>query len=63
MVRQSGKDIGKPGLRIDLVQFAGFDQDIDRGRALPATVRAGEGPVAPTNRDEAFIAPLFLKCL
>jgi hypothetical protein len=63
VVGQPGEDVGEPGLRVDAVELAGLDQGIDGSGPLAAAVRAGEGPVAPTNRDEAFIAPLFLKCL
>ena len=39
MVGQSGEDIGEPGARVDVVEFAGLDQRIDGCGALAPRVR------------------------
>ena len=41
------------GLRIDVVQLAGHRERVDRGGALGAAVRSGEGPVRPSDGDAA----------
>src|ERR1700738_990022 len=45
MIRQAGEHVGKPGLRIDVVELGGGNQRVDRGGAPAAFVGAGEGPV------------------
>jgi hypothetical protein len=37
-----GQDVGQPGLRVDIVQFGGDDQAVQRCGALSAAVGAGE---------------------
>jgi hypothetical protein len=39
MPGDAGQDIGQPSLRIDIVQFGGDDQAIDRRGPLSATIR------------------------
>ena len=51
MVVDTGEDVGEPGPRVNVVEFAGLDQRIDRCSATPAAVGAGEGPVFATDRD------------
>src|SRR5687768_13436212 len=53
MVGDPGEDVGQPGLWVDAVQLRGLDQGVDRRRPFATAVRAGEGPVAPTNGDAA----------
>ena len=38
MIRQSGQDVGEPGLGIDVVHLAGFDQGIDGGGTMAASI-------------------------
>ena len=45
MIGQSGEDAGEPGLRVDIVEFAGLDQGMDGGGAAASGVGAGELPV------------------
>ena len=49
MIKKFRKDVGKPGLGIDVVQLAGFDQCIDGGGPMPSRVRTCESPVGPAN--------------
>jgi hypothetical protein len=44
MIGDAGQDIGQPGLRIDIVQFGGDDQAIDRRGPLSAAIGTGEQP-------------------
>ncbi len=37
-------------MRIDVVHLAGFDQGIDGGGTMTASVRTGKGPVSPSDR-------------
>ena len=50
MIWKPGEHVGEPGLRIDVVHLAGFDQRIDSGGAMAAGVRTGEGPIASSDR-------------
>ncbi len=45
VIWQAGQYVGKPSLRIDIVELGGSDQRVDRGSAPAAFVGAGEGPV------------------
>jgi hypothetical protein len=40
----------EPGLRIDIVHLAGFDQGIDGGGTMAASFRTGEGPIPSSDR-------------
>ena len=53
MIGQARQHVGKPGLRIDVVELGGLDQGVDGGGAAAAFVRAGEGPVVAADRDAA----------
>ena len=44
MPGDAGQDIGQPGLRIDIVQFGGDDQAVDRRGALSPTIGTREQP-------------------
>ena len=44
MPGDAGQDVGQPGLRIDIVQFGGDDQAVDRRGALSAAIGTGEQP-------------------
>ena len=45
MIRQAGEYVGKPGLRIDVVELGGGNQRVDRSGAPAALIGASEGPV------------------
>ena len=62
MIGQPGQDVGKPSLRIDFVHLAGFDQGIDGGGTMAASVRTGKGPVSSSNRhtpQRSFVSGLL----
>src|SRR4029453_11993831 len=46
MIGQPGQHVSEPGLRIDVVHLAGFDQGIDGGGTMAAGRRTGGGPVS-----------------
>ncbi len=48
----------QPGLGIDVVQLAGFDERCDHGPALTALIRAGEQGVLTVERHHPFILPM-----
>src|SRR5882757_9674430 len=52
-VDDPGKDVGQIAKRIDVVEFAGFDQRSDSGPVLGAAVGAGEQCIIPVQRDRA----------
>ena len=52
-VDDPGKDVGQIAKRIDVVEFAGFDQRSDSGPVLGAAVGAGEQCIFPVQRDRA----------
>ena len=43
--------MAEPRARVDVIQFAGFDQRVDDGGAIAAAVTAAEGPVAAPDGD------------
>jgi hypothetical protein len=53
VVRNAGKNIGEPCLRIDIVELCGLDQRVDDGGALAATIGAAEQPRFAAERDAA----------
>ena len=58
MIRQTGKHVGEPGLRIDVVELGGLDERVDGGGAPAAFVGSGEGPVAASDRNVPVILPI-----
>jgi hypothetical protein len=38
MILQAREDVGKPGLRVDVIELGGLDQGVDRGGVLAASV-------------------------
>jgi len=50
-VGNAGEHVAQPGFGIDAVELGGLDQRVDRGGALAALVRAGEGPILSSERD------------
>src|SRR6266851_9719367 len=49
VIREAGQHIGKPGLRIDVVELGGGDEGVD-GRGAPAAlIGAGEGPISSSH--------------
>ena len=49
-IGQASEHAGEPGLRVDIVEFGGRDQRVDRSSAPAAFVGAGEGPVLSPQR-------------
>ncbi len=47
MIGDACQDIGKPGLRIDVVEPRGLDERLEHGGALTSTVGAAEQPCLP----------------
>jgi len=47
MIRQAREDVGKPSLRIDVVELGGFDEGIGCGGALAANIGPGERIIFP----------------
>lgn len=47
MVGETGKDIGKKGLCIHVVEVAGRDERQHDGNAIGPRPGAGDGPIAP----------------
>ena len=44
MPGDAGQDVSQPSLRIDVVQFSGDDQAVDRRGPLSAAIGTGEQP-------------------
>lgn len=53
MLRDTCKDVGEPGLRIDIVELGGSDQRVHDGGALTAAIRAAEQPRLAPESDAA----------
>ena len=53
MVVDAGEDVGEPSAGIDVVEFAGLDQCVDRSGTTPAAVGAGEDPVLAADSNAA----------
>ncbi len=53
LVRNAGKNIGEPCLRIDIVELCGLDERVDDGGAPAATIGAAEQPRLAAERDAA----------
>jgi hypothetical protein len=47
---EAWQHVSEPGLRIDVVHLAGFDQGIDGRGTMAASVRTGESPVSSSDR-------------
>ena len=50
VIWKAAEHVGEPGLRIDVVHLAGFDQGIDGGGTMATSVRTGEGPIPSSDR-------------
>jgi hypothetical protein len=57
MIGDAGEDIGKPGLRIDVVELGGPDERVHQRRPFGAALRAGEQPGFPPERNRPIILP------
>ena len=44
MISDAGEDVGKPGLRVDIVELSGGDQGVHGGCPFAAAVGAGNQP-------------------
>lgn len=53
MIGQPGKDVGEPGLRVHVVEFAGLDQRQNSGGPASSLVRPDEFPHAAPDRRAA----------
>ena len=53
VVGDAGEHLGQVGLRIEAVQFGGFDDGVDGGGALAAFLGAGEQPVLSSQGEGA----------
>ena len=62
MIWQPSKDVGKPGLRIDVVELRGRDECVDSSRPAATFVRAGECPVATPDCDGTQLAFGGVRC-
>ena len=56
MVWQACQYVGEPGLWIDIVELASFDQRIESGSAAAAVIGARKGPVVAADCDTAQAA-------
>jgi hypothetical protein len=64
MIRQAGQDVGEPSRWIDIVEFGGRDEGLDRSRTPAAIIRAGGNRVhMPNRRRPPFARPLFFICV
>ena len=45
MIGKVSKNVGEPGLRVDVIQLAGFDQRVDSGGPMASGIRTRECPV------------------
>ena len=62
MVGYAGKDMGEPGLRIDIVELGGDDEAVHERGPLPAAVGAGEQPgFTPQGNAPARSAALLVR--
>ena len=64
VIWKAAEHVGEPGLRIDVVHLAGFDQGIDGGGTMATSVRTGEGPIPSSDRHtprNARSAALFVR--
>ena len=43
-VRNVGEDVGKPGLRVDVIELGAHDQRRHEGGTISTTIRSGEEP-------------------
>jgi hypothetical protein len=50
VIWKAGQHVSKPSLGIDVVHLASCDQGIDGGGTMATSVRAGAGPVSPSDR-------------
>src|SRR3954462_14154130 len=49
VVGQPPQDVGQPGVWVNVIEFGRLDQSVDRRCTPPTRVRAGEGPVPPSD--------------
>ena len=53
VIGQSCEHVGEPSLRVNIVELGSGDQRVDGSCPAAAFVGAGEGPVAPPDRNGA----------
>ena len=61
MLCDARKDIGQPGLRIDIVKTGGLDQRVKHGGALSTAIGAAEQPCLAPKGHRPFILPMSAK--
>jgi len=57
-VRDTSEDVGKPGLRIDVIELGARDQRCHEGGAISAAIGAGEEPCLSAEGNAPFILPM-----
>ena len=58
VIRQAGEHVGKPGLRIDIVELGGVNERQHRRGALAAAIGADEQPRLAAQCNLAVILPI-----
>ena len=58
VIWKAAQHVCKPGLRVEIVHLAGFDQGVDDGGAMAAPVGTGESRVLSAHRSRPFILPM-----
>ena len=57
----AGEGVGEPGLRIDAVEFGGFDRGVGDGGGFAAGLRSDEEVVLAAQGHRPFILPMSAK--
>jgi hypothetical protein len=63
VICDSRKHVGKPSLRINVVEFGRLDECVHHRCAFAAAVGASEQPRFATERDDRVILHPLVKCL
>src|SRR3954462_8482643 len=58
MLADASEDIGNIGLRVEAIEFCGFDQRIEGSGAPAAGIGAGEEVILAADRNHAVILPM-----
>ena len=59
VIRQARQHVGKPSLRVDVIELGGGDEAVDRSRTPAALIGAGERPVSPSYSHHPNILPIL----
>ena len=60
-IGDTGEDVGEPGLGIDVVETASRDRRQHDGGPVGSALRAGEGPIAPSQSSRTVILPIVVQ--